>query len=84
LANDLVPLRKRPSAPMYLTPREAAFHPSAESYRERANILRRSLGPAVGAQERENLLGIAAEFEQIATALEQMRSKRRRYQGMAA
>jgi len=31
------------------------------------------------AQERENLLGMAAEFEQLAAALEQLSSKRRRY-----
>src|SRR5262249_60439449 len=51
MANDLVPARKRPGAPIYMTPRDAALHPSAESYRERANILRRSLGPTISAQE---------------------------------
>jgi hypothetical protein len=71
-------VRKRPGAPIYMTPREAALHPSAETYRERASILRRSIGPTISAQERDNLLGMASEFEQLAAALEQLRSKRRR------
>ena len=58
--------------------RDAALHPSAERYRERANILRRSIGPTMSAQERDNLLAMASEFEQLAATLEQMRRKRRR------
>ena len=59
-----------------ITRRAAAFHASAEQYRARANIIRSSIGPATGAQERGVLLEMAAEFERLAAELQMMRSKR--------
>ena len=56
-----------------LTRREAAFHPSAEQYRARAAVIRDSIGPATGIQERALFPEIAADFERLATELEMMR-----------
>ena len=58
-----------------LTSRAAAMHPSAEQYRARANLIRASVGPATGAEQRAVLLEIASEFERLAAELEAMRMK---------
>lgn len=58
-----------------ITRREAAFHPSAEQYRARANLLKSSIGPAIGGPERAALLDMAMEFERLAAELERMRTR---------
>ena len=65
-----------PTTAKLITRREAAFHASAEQYRTRANIIRGSIGPATGIQERAVLLEMAVEFEHLAAELERMRTKR--------
>jgi hypothetical protein len=57
--------------------RDATLHPSAEDYRTRANLIRRSIGPKTNIQERDTLMQLARDFEERAAALEQMRIKRR-------
>ena len=58
-----------------ITRREAAFHPSAEQYRARANLIKSSIGPATGGPERAALLDMAMEFERLAAELERMRTR---------
>jgi len=60
-----------------MTQREAAFHSSAEKYRERANLIRDSIGGTTRTEERNRLLEVAAEIERLAAALEQMRINKR-------
>jgi len=56
---------------------DAVLHPSAEGYRTRANLLRRSIGPKTDAEQRDTLMELARDFDERAAALEQMRIKRR-------
>ena len=60
-----------------MTQREAAFHSSAEKYRERANLIRDSFGKTARTEERTRLLDVAAELERLAVELEQMRINKR-------
>jgi hypothetical protein len=57
--------------------RYTTLHPSAEEYRTRANLLRRSIGPKTDAEQRDTLMELARDFEERAAALEQMRIKGR-------
>ena len=52
---------------------EAAFHPAAEQYRERAKLARNSAEFESNADERAKLLVSARQYEQLATSLERMR-----------
>ena len=56
-----------------MTRLEAAFHPSAEKYRERAKLARNSADFESNADERAKLLVSARQYEQLATSLEKMR-----------
>jgi len=38
---------------------DAALHPSAEGYRTRANLIRRSIGPKTNAEQRDMLMELA-------------------------
>jgi hypothetical protein len=58
--------------------REAAYHPSAETYRKRAGLARNSAEFASSADERSKLIELAHQYEQLATSLERMRVKRGR------
>jgi len=64
-----------PSIPITITQHEAAFHSSAEAYRQRANLIRDAIGLATGTAESTKLMEEAAKLEQLATILEQMRSQ---------
>jgi hypothetical protein len=70
LRNALQVVRPAPTA---ITRQEAAFHPSAEKYRERANLIRDSIVEKTRTDERTRLLEVAAEMERLAAELEQMR-----------
>jgi hypothetical protein len=70
--------------PRTISKAEAAFHPSAEQYRERANVIRDSIGGGTGTQERGRLLDMAMEFEQLAAALEEMRCAPAQASGLIA
>jgi hypothetical protein len=74
LRNALQVVRLAPTA---ITRREAAFHSSAEKYRERANLIRDSIGKTTRTVERTRLLDVAAELERLAAELEQMRINKR-------
>jgi hypothetical protein len=65
-----------PNTPRAMTRRQAAFHPSAEQYRARANLIRGSIGASTGDQQSAILLEMALQFEQLAATLERMRTKR--------
>jgi len=56
-----------------ITRHEADFHAFAEQYRARANLIKASVGPATGAQQRAVLLEMASKFERLAAELEAMR-----------
>jgi|1186.fasta_scaffold439868_2 hypothetical protein len=65
------------TTPPAITRQEAAFHSSAEKYRERANLIRDSIGETIRTVERTRLLDVAAELERLAAELEQMRINKR-------
>jgi hypothetical protein len=71
------PLQVVRTTPTAITRREAAFHSSAEKYRERANLIRDSIGETTRTVERTALLDAAAELERFAAELEQMRISKR-------
>ena len=56
--------------------REAALHPSAETYRDRAKLARRAADLESNADERSKLIELARQYEELATSLERMRAKR--------
>ena len=65
---------------------EAAFHPSAEKYREQAKLARNSAEFESNADERAKLLVSARQYEQLATSLERTRegsAEPRRLKGRA-
>jgi len=64
-----------PSIPITITQHEAAFHSSAEAYRQRANLIRCAIGVTTGTAERMKLMEEATKLEQLAAILEQMRSQ---------
>jgi len=64
-----------PSIPITMTQHEAAFHSSAEEYRQRANLIRCAIEVTTGTAERTKLMEEAAKLEQLAAVLEQMRSQ---------
>jgi phosphopantetheine adenylyltransferase len=74
LTNALQVVRPTPRA---LTQYEARFHSSAEKYRERASLIRDSIGGTTRTEERTELLDVAAELERLAAELEQMRINKR-------
>ena len=45
-----------PSTPITMTKHEAAFHSSAEEYRQRANLIRCGIGVTAGTAERTKLM----------------------------
>ena len=55
---------------------EAALHPSAEQYRERASLARGSVDFESNADERSRLFELARQYDELATSLEKMRVKR--------
>jgi multidrug resistance efflux pump len=56
-----------------MTREEAAFYSSAEEYWKRAGDLRASITAMMDNEERATLLASAAELEQLAAMLEDMR-----------
>src|ERR1700693_5622783 len=56
--------------------REAAHHPSAERYRDRAKLARRAADLESNADERSKLIDLARHYEELATSLERVRVKR--------
>ena len=63
-------------APAAMTREDAAFYSSAEEYWKRAGDVRASITSMMDDEERAALVATAAELEQLAAMLEDMRIRR--------